>query len=270
MKSSDEKRKAFVNVFQAPLSKMGFFVKNNVFYKCSKVNRYMFSVEAEIARAGTLCRINIGFGSNFAPIKRDRMMIYGSLSIDALKHLESNDTRIKEDSGRFAIRNDVQGFSNHAEYLLPPFMDYFSPLLNTVTSLSDYLKTEEYLTGLFYKDFEGIEGGIEETTALGYLALGDVENAIRIAKKLVAFHQNRIAIYRLPAENDPFYGAAKQFNSFEENIQRATRDLASAISLAEKIETGATGALLTEIALRDAQSIEACTQFLGERRYSGS
>jgi len=107
MKSSTEKRKAFVDAFQESLGEMGFFVKNSVFYKYSKANKYLLYVNVEIAGAGTLLRINIGWGSNFAPIKCQRKMIYGAYELDVLRYLERNDAKVRGDIGQFVLKNDL-------------------------------------------------------------------------------------------------------------------------------------------------------------------
>jgi hypothetical protein len=270
MKSSTEKRKAFVDAFQESLGEMGFFVKNSVFYKYSKANKYLLYVNVEIAGAGTLLRINIGWGSNFAPIKCQRKMIYGAYELDVLRYLERNDAKVRGDIGQFVLKNDLPTFRDCAEYLVSPTIEYFGPLLSDITSLSDYLKTEEVLSDRFFLHYEGVKGGIQETTLLGYLALDDLENASRIADKLVEFQQNRIKIFRLPAEEDSFYGNRKKYVSFEESIQYATKKLEEANQLKKKIEAGVMDDLMAEIVLRDARSIETCTQYFGERKYSRS
>lgn len=305
MKGSIEKKKAFVKTFQDPLSELGFFVKNHIFYKCSKANRYMLFVEMELMGAGTLNRIDIGFGSNYAPIKLGRKTIYGTGRLDVLRYLERSNATIREESGQFAGRNDVIGFINHVEYIMPHVMDFIAPLISRVTSFTDYLAVEEALKEKEYEDFKMVAGGATETTLLGYLSLGDIENVRRIADKLITFHKNRIARYAWQAENDPLYvrtnerieeelkfvaqhmgfksiaaveeyrnmilsSLASRQQSLIENTQRATKDMEHAIALRERIDNGSVDDLMEVIAIRDAQSIETCTRFFGERRYSAS
>lgn len=319
MKSSIEKQKAFVNTFQGPLSGMGFFVKNHVFYKCSKANRYMLSVAMELSSAGTLLRINIGFGSNYAPIMPGYKSVYGTGNVDAVSYLECSKAHIWDESGRFvirndmdvirqesgvfSIRNDVQGLVDHVEYILPRFMDTFGPILSSVNLLSSYLVAEEALVEKVFEKHERVRGGAMQATILGYLSLGDFENAKRIADKLAEFNRNRLARYKWQKEEDPEYKISDIEDSYketlriappmsneaqislrealetsfinrhkylQENIQRANKDIESATALRERIEAGAVANLMAEIALRDARSIETCTRFFGERRYAAS
>ena len=127
-------------------------------------------------------------------------------------------------------------------------------MLNGITTLHEYLKVEEEL---YERDRElgfNITGGALEETALGRLALGDVESALRICRMIPIYYQK--------------YSRLISYD--EDLVAYANRMISSAIAMESQIVSGSIEELLSKAAARDAQSTEACIKFFGEGIYLNS
>lgn len=262
MRPSIEKRKAFVNIFQDSLGEMGFFVKNNVFYKCSKANRYAIGIEVAITGSGVLNDISLFFGSNYSPLRYEYSHLFFGGTLSSWLYLRRENNKLWEESERYSRGNDTKIFSDYLMFVLPHFVHHFGPLLEDIPSLQKYLEVEEALTEKVWNRPWLTKKAADVRTIFGYLSLGDFENALRVAREVIEYHSDSIRDVHETSRYEP--RIAEPF------IESETKIIQYVAALATRIDSGDVDGLMEEVATRDAQSIEVCTRFFGERRYSGS
>ena len=283
MTNDFEKKKVFADIFHNAMVKMGFFRKENAFYRCSKANRYVIEVMTEYWPDGSLYDVGIGFGSNYAPIKCYSTGLSLGNYIRATEYLALSDDRIRRERQRVEDEVNIGPFSKYLETVLPAFVCTYTPLLTGIASLHDYLKVEEALSEKAGLEWAGIESGAKEVTVLGYLAVGDRESALRVCRKIPVYCRNYIQ-YVIPV----LYGAdeedrirASGTESIEEELLRLregeegdiefyNKKIDSAMALENKILSGSVEEFLALAAERDPQSIDACARFFGESLYLNS
>lgn len=263
MRSDIERQKAFADVFHDAMTEIGFFCKENTFYRCSKANQYVLEVYAEYFRDGRLYDISIGFGSNYEPIECSRKELSLNSYLGLTEYAAIFDDKIRRERQRMEDRAELPTISEYLKKtVLPAFLKTYAPMLRGINSLHDYLKAEEEFIERDCVLGYNIKGGACEQTALGYLALGDVESALRVCRKIPVYYRK----YIQPVYEENGSNASGRV----ELIPYANRMIDSAIAMENQIASGSIEELLAQATERDAQSIEACTKFFGESLYLNS
>lgn len=248
MSASNEKRKAFMNVFGKLLLPAGFVVHGNEFYKCNIGEKFVIHIYADLTKSGTLNKIYIEFASNFMPIELKQNELIIRNRIDAVNFL------MRQDEGLFyslcGRGNTIDDFIESLIIFARPFEQKLLSLFINVTTLEKYLDAECSMMNISCEQLTSIKNGSLISNAMGYVfcnLLGKAQDSVR---KAIEFYNGMIRL-------------GNEESRYERILNYAYGELDEALRMERQLELGDLREIKVIMEERNSISTNALECFFG-------